>query len=529
MSQLSGKPIMVLKEGTNRIQGKKALKINIEAIIAVAESIKTTLGPKGLNKMIVDSMGDVTVTGDGAKILEEYAVENPAAKMVVELSKTIHKNVGDGASSAVIFVGELMAKVTEMIDMNLSPTIIYEGFLHAIKESKKFLDTYSVSIDISNKDILKNIVTTALNSKSLGITKEIFSKIIVDSIFAIIDKRGEKSYIDLDNIQIVKKEGSGIENSTLIQGIIVDKEVVNPMMPKRISNAKIALIDSALEIIKTEISAEIQISDPNEINEFLKHEENILKEMVNSIVKSGANVVFCQKGIDEMTQHFLAKNNILAVRRIKQSDMKKIARATGGTIINQVKTISSKDLGSAGIISEHKIAKDNMIFIEDCEIPKSVTILIRGGTEIIVDDIERAVKNGLAVLKCTIENPKIIGGAGAVEIELRKHLFEYSQNIGGKEQIAINNYANSLEIIPKILIENSGRDTLDVVTALRAKGNYKKNKFIGFNSFDGELVDTFEKGIIEPMILKKQILTLSTELVVIFIRIDDYIRSSGKN
>ncbi len=528
MSNLSGNPVIVLKEGSQRIKGKGALSINIEAIKAVAEAIKTTLGPKGLNKMIVDTLGDATVTGDGAKILEELGVENPAAKMIVDLSKTLHKNIGDGASSAVIFIGELMARVQEMIEMNLSPTLIYEGFIHAINETKRILEKISICVDISDKKILHEVAITALNSKSLEDSKTLFADIIVDAIIHILEIRGEKTYIDLDNIQIVKKEGEGLNNSKLIEGIIIDKEVVSPMMPKLVRRAKIALVDGALEIVKTDFSSEIQISSPEEIESYLKKEESMLKDLVEALVNVNATVVFCQKGIDEMAQHYLAKNNIMAVRRIKQSDMKKIARSTGATIVTQIKGISANDLGYAQHISEQKIGQDSMVFIEGCEKAKAVTILIRGGTELGVDDAERALKNGLSVLKCLVDHPRIVGGAGSVEIELRKQLLTYGEKIGGKEQIAIEEFAESLEIIPKIIVENSGKDPLDVITSLRAKGNYAENQYMGFDAYLGQIVNTVDKGIIEPMIIKKQILSLSTELAIIFIRIDDYIRSSGK-
>lgn len=528
MSNLSGKQVLILREGSQQIKGKNALITNIEAIKAIAESIRTTLGPKGLNKMLVDTLGDVTVTGDGAKILEELGVENPAAKMIVDLSKTLHKKTGDGASSAVIFIGDLMARVQEMIEMDLSPTLIYEGFIHAINETKRVLDQISIDVDITDRNLLRKVAMTALNSKSIEDSKKEFADMIADAIEHILETRGDESYIDLDNIQIVKKEGEGLNNSQFIEGIIVDKEIVNPMMPKLVKNAKIALIDGALEIIKTDFSSEIQITSPEEIDAYLKKEESMLKALVDSLSNAGATAVFCQKGIDEMAQHYLAKDGIIAVRRIKQSDMKKIARASGAAIITHIKSITKNDLGEAQTISEQKIGQDNMIFIEGCIKAKSVTLLIRGGTELIVDDAERAIKNGLSVLKCLIETPKIVGGAGSVEIELRKRILTYGEKIGGKEQIAIEQFADSLEIIPKIIVENSGKDPLDIITSLRAQTNYGKKQYMGYDAYTGKIINTVDHGIIEPMSIKKQILSLATELAIIFIRIDDYIRSSGK-
>ena len=528
MSNLSGKPFLVLRQGTERKKGRNALSINIEAIKTVAESIRTTLGPKGLNKMIVDSMNEVTVTGDGAKILEELSVENPAAKMVVNLSKTIHKKVGDGSSSTVIFLGELMKRTYDMISVDISPTLIYEGYMHALKEIKRLLKSLSMKIDKKDKEILINIAKTTLNTKNLFNATPYFASMIVECIFNITEMRGNNPYVDLDNIQLIKKEGEGLSNSQLIMGIIVDKEVVSSIMPKYIKNPKIALIDGALEIIKTDFSSEIQISNPDEISGFLQQEENMIKELVDVLISSGVNVVFCQKGIDEMAQHYLAKSNIMAVRRVKHSDMIKLSRATGAKIITRIKRIQSSDLGNAKLVSEQKIGRDNMIFVEECEDPKSLTILIRGGTELIVDDAERALKNGLGVVKSVIENPEIVGGAGSIEIELRRHLHLFAQKMGGKEQIAIENFADALEIIPKTIIENSGKDSLDYITSLRSQIDYSKKNYYGFDSISGEIVNTYEFGIIDSTSIKTEIFSLATEMAISFIRIDDYIRSSSK-
>ena len=526
MVNLSGTPVMLLKDETEHIKGKKALTINIEVIRAVSETIRTTFGPKGLNKMIVDSLGDITVTNDGAKILDEIGVENSAAKMIVELSKTIHKNVGDGVSSSVIFIGELLAKTLDLITLGISPTQIYEGYLRAMKEVNKHLKSVAFSADSVDLQILSKLAHTVLNSKVSTEDNDKMVLLITRSLLSICENHDNHSTIDLDNIQIVKKEGKSLSESSLIEGVIIDKEVVNPMMPKYIENAQIALLDGSLEIIKTDFSAEIQITNPNEISSFVEKEKTMIEDLIKSLAETGVNVVFCQKGIDELAQNFLNKSHIMAIRRVKHSDMKKLSRATGARIITQVKGISQNDLGFAQIVSEKRIGKENMIFVEKCKLPKAVTILIRGGTEIITDDAERALKNGLAAVKSYIENPFYVSGAGSIEIELRRHLLQYAQKIGGKEQIAIEQYADAIEILPKILVENSGEDPLDIITTLRSKTNMAKKQYFGYDALSGKIVDPVQTGIIEPLQVKLKVFSLATELAVTFIRIDDYIRAS---
>ena len=522
-------PYLLLKENTQQLKGKDALIINIEAIKAIAETIRTTLGPKGLNKMLVDSLGDITVTSDGAKILEELSIENPAAKMIVDLSKTIHKKSGDGASSVVLFIGDLMARTAEMISMNIPPTIIYEGYLKAVNQVKRDLNVLALPIPESEQKLLYTaLVKTALNSKSLFDAQDLFTSIIVQAIFKIKEIRAKSPYIDLDNIQIIKKEGKSLNSTQLIDGVIIDKEVVNPTMPKRIQDAKIALVDGALEIVKTDFSSEILISNPDDIQNYLHQEEMIIQSMVDAIKASGANVVFCQKGIDEVAQHHLAKYNIMAIRRVKNSDMQKLAKSAGARIITNIKDLSAEDLGFATAVSEKKIGSDKMVFIEGCHNPKSVTVLIRGGTETIINDAERSLKNGLNVLKTAVEDAKYVGGGGSIEIELRKRLLNYAEKIGGKQQIAIEQYADALEIIPKTLVENSGKDPLDIITSLRSQSDYSENKWFGFDCYSQTIVDVRKLAIIDPLGTKWQIIKLGTELAVIFIRIDDYIRAKGQ-
>ncbi|MHA2001571.1 MAG: thermosome subunit beta [Promethearchaeota archaeon] len=522
-------PYLLLKENTQQLKGKEALITNIEAIKAIAETIRTTLGPKGLNKMLVDSLGDITVTSDGAKILEELSIENPTAKMIVELSKTIHKKSGDGAVSVVLFIGELMARTAEMVSMDISPTLIYEGYLKAVKQVKEDLFGRAIKIPENEQNIIyTSLVKTALNSKSLFDAKDLFTSIIVQAISRIQEFGTKSPYVDLDNIQIVKKEGDSLNSTTLIDGIIIDKEVVNPTMPRRMQDAKIALINGALEIVKTDFSSEIQISNPDDIQNYLNQEEMIIQSLVEAIKSSGANVVFCQKGIDESAQHYLAKYNIMAIRRVKNSDMQKLAKSSGARIITHIKDLSEEDLGFATVVSEKKIGSDKMVFIEGCHNPKSVTILIRGGTETIVNDAERSLKNGLNVLKTTVEDARYVGGGGSIEIELRKRLLAFAEKIGGKQQIAIEHYADAIEIIPKTLVENSGKDPLDIITSLRSQSNYHENKWLGFDCYSQTIVDVQNHKILDPVGIKWQIFNLATELAVIFIRIDDYIRAKGQ-
>ncbi|MHA1584685.1 MAG: thermosome subunit beta [Promethearchaeota archaeon] len=530
MSNLSRRTLNVSNSGSKFVKRNSTLLKNIEVFKAISEVIKTTLGPKGLNKMLVDTLGDVTVTGDGAKILQEIQVEHPAGKILVNLSKTISKKNGDGVSSAIIFAGELMAKTEELLSMNISPSLISDGYYHAIKHCKKILNKYAETVTLSSDQdsIFYNAVLTALNSKSIEKAKSLFAYIITKATLDIAEKRGEKMFLDLDNIQIVKKEGESLIETQLIEGIIIDKEIVNSQMPKIIKEAKIALIDGSLEIIKTDFGSEIQISNPSEISSFLQKEENILNEMTDEIIKTGANVVICQKGIDDIVQGFLNKQGILAVRRVKHSDMKKLAQATGAKIVSKIKDIKFSELGFATSVCEKKIGKDRMIFVEHCQNPKAVSVLIRGGTELIVDDAERSLKNGLAVAKAIIENPRIVGGAGSIEIQLCKELNNYAHKLGGKEQIAIEQYAEALEIIPKTLVENSGKNPLDLVTTLRALVDFENNKMMGFNSYKGEIIDVKSAGIFDSYSIKCNILELTTELIRSFVKIDDYIKVQKK-
>jgi archaeal chaperonin len=529
MSNLSGKPMYILKENTQRVKGKNALKMNIAAIKAVGEAIKTSLGPKGLHKMLIDNLGDVLITNSGSKILEDLQIQNPAAKMIVDLSKTIKKDVGDGTSSVVILIGALMERTEEMIAMKIPPNIIAKGFSLAVKESKRLLEELSISVDLKDEKLLKNCIISALNGKGLYEAKGKFADMIIEALANINQEKEGVFDVDIDNIQIIKKEGAGLTNSEIIKGIIVDKEVVHPIMPKLIHDAKIALIDGALEIVKTDFGSEIMISNPEEMDSYIEKEHSMIKEFIDAIHNAGANVVFCQKGVDELAQHYLSQYGIMAIRRVKHSDMKKLAKATGASIVTRIKTISKDNIGDAAKISEKKIGKDNMIFVENCKSPKAITMLIRGGTELIVDDAERALKNGLSVLRELYKLPKIVGGGGSIEIELKKHLSAYALTVKSKEHIAIEEFAKALEIIPTIIVNNSGKDPLDIITDIRSKVDYANNQIIGFDSYSNSVVNVLEKGIVDPVNIKKQIINLAAELAVIFIRVDDYISSSKQS
>ncbi len=437
MAQLSGVPILILKEGTERKQGKNAQRNNIAAAKAVTEAVRTTLGPKGMDKMLVDSLGDVTITNDGATILDTIDVEHPAAKMIIEVAKTQDDKVGDGTTTSVIISGELLNLAEELMEQSVHPTIIFRGYRKALRKSKELLQELSLKIEDNDTDTLMKVAETSMNSKLIAGVKTHFAEIAVKAISQTKEKRGNSAIIDLDQIQIIKKEGKSLLNTSIIDGIIVDKEIVNPMMPKSIKNAKIALISSSLEVEKTEFDAEIRIQSPDQINKFLEEEANMLRKRVAKLKNVGANVVFCQKGVDDKAQNFLAKENIITIRRVKRSDMEKLARATHAKLINNIFEINENDLGKAGKVEEKKIGDDNMIFVSECADPKAVSILIRAGIEHVVDEAERVLHDALSVVKAVIELPYILPGGGASEIELAKRLRAYARTIFGREQLAI--------------------------------------------------------------------------------------------
>jgi thermosome len=522
----SGQPVLVLKEGTTRNRGREAQRNNIMAARVIGEVLRTTLGPRGMDKMLIDSLGDITITNDGAAILNEIEVEHPAAKMMVEIAKTQDDMVGDGTTTAVVLAGELLKKAEELLDQHIHPTIIVSGYRKAAQKAMETINKVSVPVEIDDRATLKKVAVTSMSSKAVGPAKEHLAEIAIDAVRRVAEKRGDKWVADIDNVQVTKKTGKSLFESQLVQGLVIDKEVVHSGMPKKIERAKIALLDSALEIEKTEISAEIRIRDPNQMKAFLDQENKMLQEMVEKVKASGANVVFCQKGIDDMAQHFLAKEEILAARRVKQSDMEKLARATGGRIVSNLTDLRAQDLGVAGLVEERKLGEDKMIFVEKCKDPRSVAIIIRAGLERMVDEAERAMTDALSVVSDVIETNKIVAGGGAVEIEVAKELREYATDVGGREQLAIETFADAIEIIPKTLAENAGLEAIDVLVDLRAAHGKPEGQYKGINVFTGKVENMRDKGVVEPVIVKEQAIKSATESATMIIRIDDVIAST---
>ncbi|MEM3439454.1 MAG: thermosome subunit beta, partial [Candidatus Bathyarchaeia archaeon] len=471
-------------------------------------------------------LGDITITNDGATVLDEIDVQHPAAKMMVEVAKTQDDEVGDGTTTAVVLAGALLEKAEELLSENIHPTVIVKGYKQAGEEAIKILNEIAVPVDINDVETLKKVALTSMRSKGLGEARDHFASMAVEAVKQITERRGDRYIADIDNIQLVKKIGKSLLESQLIKGIIIDKEVVHPGMPKRIENPKIALIDAALEIEKTEISAEIRISNPEQMKAFLDEENRMMREMVEKIKASGANVVLCQKGIDDMVQHFLAKEGIMAVRRIKKSDMEKLARATGGKIVTNLDDLKPEDLGSAQLAIERKIGEDKMVFIEGCKDPRSVSILLRAGLERMVDELERSIHDGLSVVSDVIEKNKIVAGGGSVEAELAKRLKSYAAKIGGREQLAIEAFAESLEIIPRTLAENAGLDPVDIMVELRSAHEKEGGLWAGVDVFGGKVVDMMKLGVIEPLAVKEQCIKSAVEAASMILRIDDVIAAA---
>ena len=523
----SGQPVLILKEGTSRSRGKEAQRNNIMAARIIGEVLKTTLGPRGMDKMLIDSLGDITITNDGAAILKEMEVEHPAAKMMVEIAKTQDDMVGDGTTTAVVLASELLKKAAELLDQNIHPTILVAGYRKAAQKAIEIIEKIAVPVDVEDPKIMMKVALTSIASKAVGGAKERFAEIAIEAVKQIAEKRGDKIVADIDNIQLVKKTGKSLLETQLVRGIIVDKEVVHPGMPRKKENAKIALLDSVLEIEKTEMSAEIRIRDPNQMKAFLDQEDNMLKEMVAKIKASGADVVFCQKGVDDMVQHYLSEEGIMAARRIKESDMEKLARATGGRVTSNLHDLKAKDLGFAGLVEERKIGEDKMIFVEKCKDPHSVAILIRAGLERMVDEAERAMIDALSVVSDVTENNKIVAGGGAVEIEVAKELRRYATKVGGREQLAIEAFADAMEIIPRALTENAGFDPIDVLVELRSAHDKGDGKYKGINVFTGKVENSLEAGVIEPIVVKEQAIKSAAESASMILRIDDIIMSKA--
>jgi len=522
IGQLGGQPILILPEGTLRQIGRDAQKNNIAAAKAVADAVRTTLGPMGMDKMLVDSIGDIVITNDGVTILEEMEVEHPAAKMMVEVAKTQNEEVGDGTTTSVVIAGELLKNAEELIDQNIHPTVITKGFHKAKEEALKILEEMGIPVSLKDKDLLKKIALTAMTGKSMEKASPKIAELIIEAIQTVAEVEKGKIKIDKDNIKRVKKHGASAEETKLIKGVVIDKEVVHPGMPKRIENAKIALLDTALEVKETETDAQIRITSPEQLQAFIEQEQKMIKQMVEKIKEVGANVVICQKGIDDLAQHYLAKEGILAVRRAKKSDMEALAKATGGRIITNLEDLTEKDLGEAKLVEERKIAGEAMVFIEGCKNPKAVTILVRGSTEHVVEEVDRAVEDAIGAVASALELGKVLPGAGAPEVEVAIKLREFAERFSGKEQLAILAFANALEIIPRTLAENAGLDSIEILAQLRVEHD-KGNRNVGINLFEGKVEDAIKMGVVEPLKVKTQAIKSAAEAAEMILRIDDVI------
>ncbi len=519
-------PVLVLKESALQQKGRDAQQNNIQAAKLVADLVRSSLGPRGLDKMLVDSLGDVTITNDGATILKEIDVQHPAAKMMVEVSKTLDNEVGDGTSSAVIFTGELLSKAEELLKKDVHSSVIVEGYQEASEKTLEILSKIAMKIKPDDRDSLLKISKTSMESKLISDDSDYLSKIVVDTILKITIKKVDKYTVDLDNIKVEKKAGASIAATELIKGIVLDKEIVHSGMPTKIEKAKIALVNTALEVEKTEMSSEIRINDPTQMQMFLEEENRMLKSMVDKIHDVGANVLLCQKGIDDISQHYLAKLGILAVRRIKESDMTKLEKATSGRMITNLDDLSEKDLGNAEVVQQKKIESDKWVFIEGCRNPQSVSILIRGGSQRVVDEVDRSMHDALMVVKDVIEKPEIVAGGGSPEAYIAAQLKEWADNFHGRKQLAIKKYAEALEVIPLTIAENAGMDPIDTMVSLRAKQSQGK-KWTGIDARNTMITDMLAIDIVEPVAVKEQIIKSATETANMIIRIDDVIAISG--
>ena len=526
IQQTPNGPVLVLKESALQQKGRDAQKNNIAAAKLVADLVKTSLGPRGLDKMLVDSLGDVTITNDGATILKEIDAQHPAAKMMVEVSKTIDTEVGDGTTSSVVFAGALLEKAEKLLEKDVHSTVIVDGYQAASEKSLELLADFAKSIKPDDQESLIKIAKTSMQSKLISEDSEPLSKLVVGAILKIAEKNGDTYSVDLDNLKVEKKSGASIQDTALIKGIVLDKEIVHSGMPTKIQKAKIALVNAALEVEKTEMSAEIRISDPTQMQMFLEEENRMLKEMVTKLHNAGTNVLICQKGIDDISQHYLAKHGILAVRRVKESDMTKLAKATGGRITTNLDDITEKDLGHADLVQQKKVETDKWVFIEGCKNPHSVTILIRGGSQRVVDEVDRSIHDSLMVVKDVIETPSIVTGGGSAEAYLAGQLNEYADSFDGREQLAVKQYAEALESIPLTIAENAGMDPIDTIISLRAKQNSGK-KGAGINARESKIGDMNSLSILEPLVVKEQIIKSATETACMILRIDDVIAISG--
>ncbi|MDD3215215.1 MAG: thermosome subunit alpha [Methanoculleus sp.] len=525
MSSLGGQPILILKEGSQRTRGRDAQSGNIAAAKAVASAVRTTLGPKGMDKMLVDTIGDVVITNDGVTILKEMDIEHPAAKMMVEIAKTQDDEVGDGTTTAVVIAGELLKRAEDLLDQDVHPTVIAHGYRTAADKAQDILDEIAIDVRPDDMVLLRKIADTAMTGKGAEAAKEKLTELVVKAITMVADADGA---VDTEFVKVEKKVGGSIEDSEIVEGMLIDKERVHPAMPRVVNDAKILLLNAAVEFKKTEVDAEISITSPDQLQMFLDEEERMIKGIVDKIVASGANVLFCQKGIDDIAQHYLAKAGIFAVRRVKKSDMEKLARATGAAVVSSIDAIAAEELGKAGNVEEKKISGEEMIFVTECDNPKAVSIIIRGGTEHVVDELDRAMEDALRVVSVAVEDKKFVAGGGAPEIELSLRLREYAATVGGRAQLAIEAFANALEIIPRTLAENAGLDPIDMLVALRAsheKGG-KNAKYMGLDVFNAVSGDMLKAGVVEPLRVKTQAVSSAAEAAIMILRIDDVIAAS---
>ena len=521
-------PVIFLSDGSKRVKGRDAQRINILIAKAVANAVKTTLGPKGMDKMLVDELGDVTISNDGATILGEMSIDHPAGKMMVEVAKTQDSEIGDGTTTAVVLAGGMLQRAEKLLDDDIHPSIIIKGYRLAAKKAKEFYTEISDPVSFADTEMLREIALTSMTGKASEAAVEL-ADIVVDAVITVAEKEGNKTVIDKDQIKVEKKKGASLAESQLVKGIVIDKEIVHAGMPKKIKDARIALIDAALEIKETETDAKIQITSPDQLQAFLDQEEAMLKRMVSKIKESGANVVITQKGIDDMAQHFLSKAGIAAIRRVKKSDMDKLAKATGAKVVTRIDDLSAEDIGKAGNVHEKKIAGDDMVFIEDCANPKSVTIFVRGGSDHVIDEAERAITDALGAVTTAVRDGKIVSGGGSCEIEVAMKLREFAKTVGGREQLAIEAFAETLEVIPRTLAETAGMDPIDTLVGLRSKHNGKEGKYIGVDVYESKLANMKNAKVIEPLGVKIQAIISATEVSEMILRIDDLIAGSTKS
>ena len=515
-------PVVLLPEGAQRTKGRDAQRMNILAARTVAEVVRTTLGPKGMDKMLVDTLGDVVVTNDGVTILEEMEIEHPTAKMMIEVAKVQGEEIGDGTTTAVMVAGELLKNAEGLLDQHIHPTIIVKGYRLAATKAQEVLERISERVTTKDRTVLLNVAKTAMTGKNAEGGKDRLAELVVKAVLQVVEKDGRTVTVDKDNVKIEKKHGGSLEDTELIEGIILDKERVHSGMPRSLKKARIALVNSAIEIKKTETSAEIKITDPSQLDAFLLQEEKLLKGMVDKIKKSGANVLMCQKGIDDLAQHYLAKEGIFAIRRVKKPDMDKLARATGARLVTNLDDLSAEDMGQADLVEETKVAGDDMTFVRGCTAAKAVTILVRGGTEHVVNELERAVDDAIDDVVAAIKGAKVVAGGGAVEVEIARELRAYAGTVGGKEQLAINAFADAIEVCPRALAENAGLDPVDKLVSLRA-AHEKGNRWYGLDVARGEVVDMYQSGVIEPTLLKSQAIKSAAEVAEMVLRIDDVV------